>query len=58
MGVSLLSSIHAQNIQDFKSKLLLKNIVENKVFERYIVLSKQNKIGEIVGIYDRNFNKL
>ena len=58
MGVKLLSSIHAYNLEDLKQRKYLSKLIDYKIFERYVILSKKIKIGEIVGIYDKDFNKI
>lgn len=58
MGISILASIHAENINDLLKKENFNNLIENFSFERYVILSKKNMIGEIVGVFDKSFKKL
>ena len=55
-GVNVVASIHAQNIDQLKSKLSFSNIVENKLFSRYVVLTNQEGPGTLTHIYDENLN--
>ena len=57
-GVSLLASMHARNIEDLKCKLGFENVLNNKVFDRVIVLSQKDGPGTIEGIYDENLRLL
>lgn len=53
-GVKVLSSIHAKDIEDLKTKPYFKSLLDNKVFKRYIVLGDKNGPGTYQGIYDEN----
>lgn len=55
-GVKVLASIHAQSIQDLKNKSSFKEILQKGLFERFIVLSKDNGVGTVAGIYNANLN--
>lgn len=57
-GVKIIATIHAENIEQLKSKKQLEKIFNLKIFERYIVLSKKSLLSEISAIYDKNFNKI
>lgn len=56
-GVKILATIHSYDIQDLKNKKNIESLILNKIFENYIVLSNKNKIGEIVGLYNRDFEE-
>ncbi len=53
-GVKVLSSVHAKDIDDLKTKPYFESILKNKIFKRYIVLSNKNGPGTYQGIYDEN----
>ena len=53
-GVKIICTIHSYSIEDIKKKCNMKNILNNKIFERYIVLNRKNKICNIEKIYDEN----
>ncbi len=57
-GVKILASIHAKSIDDIKSKKEFKQLLENKVFKKYVVLSKTKGIGSIDAVFDENFRCL
>ncbi len=56
-GIKVLATIHSNDILDLKSKVGIKKLIENKIFDNYIVLSNKNRVGEIIGIYNRDFEK-
>lgn len=53
-GVSVVATVHAKNLDELKSKMYFKNLIEEKYFERFIVLSKRNGVGTIEGVFDEN----
>lgn len=53
-GVSVIASVHAKNLEELKSKPFFEELIKNKYFERYIILSKRNGVGTIEGVFDEN----
>lgn len=53
-GVTVLASIHAKNIEDLKKKKDFNVVLNNKTFDRFVVLSLHNGPGTIEAIYDEN----
>lgn len=51
-GVSLITTIHGYGIEDLYNRPVFKEIVENKVFKRAIVLSSKHGSGTVENIYD------
>lgn len=51
-GISLITTIHGFGIEDLYKRLVFKDIMENYVFTRGIVLSNKKGIGTIESIYD------
>ncbi|WP_298837329.1 stage III sporulation protein AA [Clostridium sp.] len=51
-GISLITTIHGFGIEDLYKRLVFKDIVDNYVFSRGIVLSNKKGIGTIERIYD------
>ncbi len=51
-GVKVISSAHGTNIEDIKSKLNLKEIIESKIFERIVILDNSKGIGTIKDVID------
>ena len=56
-GINLITTIHGFGIEDLYKRLVFKDIVENYVFTRGIVLSNKKGIGTIECIYDFNKGK-
>ncbi|MGN0960861.1 MAG: ATPase, T2SS/T4P/T4SS family [Christensenellales bacterium] len=53
-GVKVIASIHASSINDLKNKSGFKEILNKGLFERFVVLSKDNGVGTIAGVYNQN----
>ncbi|NMM61383.1 stage III sporulation protein AA [Clostridium sp. P21] len=51
-GVNLITTIHGFGVEDLYNRPVFKEIVENKVFERAIVLSSNNGAGTVEYVYD------
>lgn len=51
-GCKLIATVHGSTIDDVRNKPLLGRLVKEKVFERYILLTGKNKLGQIDEIYD------
>ena len=57
-GVKVLATIHSDNIIQLKSKRGFDKVINDKVFDRYIVLSDSEGPGTMTHIYDGNFKCL
>lgn len=57
-GCKLVATVHGSSIEDIKQKPVLRKLVQEKVFERYIILNNREKIGNIGQIYDSRGNQL
>lgn len=57
-GVKIIATLHSSSIDDLKSKAEFKNILENKMFKRIVVLSKSQGVGTIEGVYKENLTKI
>lgn len=53
-GCKMLATVHGSSFEDILGKKHLQTVLEDKVFERYIFLSK-DKVGEVEGIYDEDY---
>ena len=51
-GVKVIATVHAENILDLKNKADFKYILDNKLFDRYVVLGSSEGIGTIMGVYN------
>lgn len=57
-GVKILASCHSDSIETFCNKPLFDEIIKEKIFKRYVLLSKRNGPGTFEGIYDENFARI
>ena len=53
-GVKVLATIHSDNISNLKQKRGFDKIINNHLFDRYVVLSDTEGPGTLVSIYDTN----
>lgn len=51
-GCKLVATVHGSSIEDLKRKPVLKNLVEDQIFERYIILNNSGKVGKVEQICD------
>jgi len=51
-GCKLLATVHGSSMEDIRKKPLLERLVNERVFERYIILHNENEIGEVKSIFD------
>ena len=52
-GCKLLATIHGTSLEEVRSKKYMCNIIADRRFERYLVLTRKNGRCEIEGIYDQ-----
>lgn len=57
-GVKILASSHCDDIETFSKKLLFKKLIDQKIFKRFVLLSKRNGPGTLEGVYDENFARV
>lgn len=57
-GCKLFATVHGSSVEDIKQKPLLQRLVQEKVFERYIVLHKEERAGRIRAIFDERGTSL
>lgn len=57
-GCKLIATVHGSSIDDLKQKPVLRRLVDERIFERYIVLNNKGKIGNIDQIYDSRGTQL
>ncbi len=55
-GCKLIATVHGNSLLDVKGKPLLKKLIEDKLFERYILLSNKGSVGHLEEVYDREGN--
>jgi stage III sporulation protein AA len=51
-GCKLIATVHGSSIEDIKSKPVLGELLQNRLFERYIILNNIKQIGHLEEIYD------
>ncbi len=57
-GVRVLASVHSDTIENFESKPAFSKLIDLKVFNRFVVLSKREGPGTFEGVYDENFSRI
>lgn len=57
-GVKVIATAHAENESDLKKKRWFKDLVENKIFDRIVVLSARNGVGTVEGIFNSSFEPI
>jgi len=57
-GCSILATVHGGSIDDIRNKPQLRRLIENRMFDRYIVLSRKQGIGTVENIFDERGNDL
>lgn len=51
-GCHIIATVHGNSIEDIKNKPVLRKLVEEKLFRRFVVLSSNGKPGHIENIFD------
>ena len=57
-GVKILASTHADSIETFLKKPIFEEILKEKIFQRFVLLSSRNGPGTFEGVYDENFSRI
>ena len=57
-GVKVLATIHSDNISQLKSKRGFEKIIQDKLFDRFVILSDSEGPGTLTHIYDSNLKCL
>ncbi len=57
-GVVVIASVHAADLSEVRAKPDLGILLEQKVFERYVVLAVREHAGSVVGVYNRELQRL
>ncbi len=53
-GCRLLATVHGDSLEDLRKNPVLKEMIQNHRFERYIVLEKKERVGTVRQILDEN----
>ena len=54
----MIATIHGCSMEELRKKPLIGQMIKERRFERYIVLSGTGKAGQIAGIYDERGGQL
>lgn len=57
-GCKLLATVHGSSIDDIRTKPLLRKLVQERTFERYVVLGDVKSAGRITEVFDAQGNPL
>lgn len=57
-GCKLIATVHGSSMEDVKSKPVLEKLMRDGLFERYILMNNQKRVGNIVQVYDGVGNPL
>lgn len=57
-GCKLLATVHGSSMEDIKRKPLFQKLVDEKIFERYIILQNKERIGALKEVLDESGNIL
>ncbi len=55
-GVKVIATIHAKNIKQLKQKSTFDYVIDSKIFERFVILTKDDGPGTLTNIYDEKLN--
>lgn len=51
-GCTLIATVHGSSMEDIRNKPILGELIQKRLFERYIILSNYKQIGHLEEIYD------
>ena len=57
-GITMLVTAHGTSLEDIRRKPLFREMIEEKWFQRYVVLKQEKIAGELEGIYDHEGRRL
>ncbi|MGN0394545.1 MAG: stage III sporulation protein AA [Coprococcus sp.] len=57
-GCKLIATIHGNSIDDIRNRPGIRRLVEERIFERYIVLNGSRKAGHVYAIFDQRGSRL
>ncbi len=53
-GIKLIATIHGEGLEDIRHRMNLTALIEERIFQRYIVLDRSKGVGTIRHILDGN----
>ncbi len=57
-GVGILATVHGTSLEDLEQKPIFREIVNERIFRRYVVLGRKPGPGTILGVYDETGTKI
>ncbi|HIT91216.1 MAG TPA: stage III sporulation protein AA [Candidatus Merdenecus merdavium] len=57
-GCKFIATVHGSSIEDIKKKPLLQKFIQERIFERYVILCNDPAIGSIAAIFDERGTSL
>ncbi len=57
-GVKIIASVHSDSIESFSRKQAFKELLEEKIFKRFVLLSMREGPGTLEGVFDENLSRL
>jgi stage III sporulation protein AA len=57
-GCKLIATVHGNSIEDIRNKPILGKLVEERLFERYIVLNNNGGVGHLEEIFDERGSRI
>ena len=57
-GVRVIATAHGFNIEDIEKRKITRSILKDNIFERFILLGRDNKVGKLCDILDNNRNSI
>ncbi|MGN0242489.1 MAG: stage III sporulation protein AA [Lachnospiraceae bacterium] len=57
-GCRLLATVHGSSVDEVKQKPVLRKLIEEKIFQRYVILDNQQHVGNVAQIFDAQGNLL
>lgn len=57
-GCKLVATVHGNSVEDIRQKPVLRKMVQERMFERYIIMDNKGSIGHIDQIYDSRGTQL
>lgn len=57
-GCKLIATVHGNSLEDIKNKPILGRLVEERLFERYILLNNRGSVGHLEEIYDERGTRI
>jgi len=57
-GIKLLATVHGGNMEEITRRPVIREIIEQRVFERYLILSRKKGPGTVEAILNRDFQPI